>query len=106
MSLVKLASIIVVNKPADPNSGSSKTFSPRNFAAAAIGGTTGFASKEAVEEHMPQLSKHLPKFDKTKLSHRYASRMGSVLGGFAGAATTYKLMHNDKNNQEPKFYMY
>jgi hypothetical protein len=31
--------------------------------------------------------------------------MGSIVGGFAGAAGTYALLHNKQKEQEPKFYM-
>lgn len=103
MSLIKLAlantPIIVVNKPADPNSGSSKTFSPKNVAAAAIGGTTGFALSDAIEQG------RFGKFDKTKMLHRYGRRMGSIVGGFAGAAGIYALLNKKKKEQEPNFYM-
>ena len=98
MSLVKLAAmpLLVINNT-DPNAGSSKTFNTKNVAAAAIGGTTGFALSDAIE--------HTKGFDKTKLLHRYGRRMGSIVGGFAGAAGTYALLHNKQKEQEPKFYM-
>ena len=98
MSLIKLASIpiVVINKQ-DSSNGSSKTFSGKNIAAAAVGGTTGFALSDAIE--------HLPKFDKTKISHRYARRMGSIAGGFAGAAGLYSLLNKKKEDQKPQFYM-
>jgi hypothetical protein len=98
MSIVKLAAqpIIVINK-ADPNTGSSKTFNTKNVSAAVVGATTGFAANEGI--------KHLPKFNDKVLLHRYAGRMGSVLGGFAGAAGTYAMLNKDKKEQDPKFYM-
>ena len=91
MSLIKLAStpILVINHT-DPNSGSSKTFSPRNALAVGVGGTTGFATKEVIE--------HIPKFNKLKMPHRFASRMGSVAGGFLGAATVYKALNKKKED--------
>lgn len=101
MSIVKLAThpVIVVQ---DSNAGSSKTLNPKNVAAAIVGGTTGFGLKELIEH---------PRFmgyDKAIRSHRYASRMGSVLGGFAGAATTYGVLNKHKKlkDQKPQFYMY
>jgi hypothetical protein len=101
MSLIKLAMqpLVIVNKT-DPNAGSSKTLNPKNVAAAVVGGTTGFGLKEAIEK--------LPNFNKDLMSHRYASRMGSVLGGFAGAAATYGVLNrkNKQQDQSPKFYMY
>jgi hypothetical protein len=98
MSLVKLAAmpLLVINN-SDPNAGSSKTFNAKNVAAAAVGGTTGFALSDAIEQH--------PKFDKKIMSHRYGRRMGSVMGGFVGAATTYALLHKKKQEQKPNFYM-
>lgn len=102
MSLVKLAAmpVIVINHN-DPGSGSSKTFNIKNVAAAAVGGTTGFGLKEAIEQQ-----KIIP-FNKLKMSHRYISRMGSIAGGFAGAATTYALLHKNKKKEEqkPNFYL-
>lgn len=101
MSLIKLAllqqPLVVVNKT-DPNAGYSKTLNPKNVAAAVVGGTTGFGLKEVIE-------KKLPNFNKDLMSHRYASRMGSVLGGFAGAAATYGVLNrkNKQQNQSPKF---
>jgi len=104
MSLIKLASmpIVVINNKQD-SSGSSKTFSGKNTAAMAVGGTTGFALADAIEfGHLPG---KLSKFDKTKISHRYARRMGSVAGGFAGAAGLYSLLNKKKEDQKPQFYM-
>jgi hypothetical protein len=100
MSLIKLAMqpLVIINKT-DPNAGSSKTLNAKNVSAAVVGGTTGFALKEGIEK--------LPGFNKNIMSHRYGSRMGSVIGGFAGAAATYGLLNKNKKqqNQSPKFYM-
>lgn len=100
MSLIKLATqpVIVINKT-DPNTqGSSKTFSGKNLVAAVAGGTTGFLASHEIERS--------PKFNNKLISHQYAKRMGSVLGGFAGAAAAYKLMNKKKEqDQPPKFYM-
>ena len=97
MSLIKLAShnIIVINKQ-DPNAGSSKTFNPRNIAAATAAGIGGFAGNEAVE--------HLPKFNKEIMSHRFGRRMAGVGGAFLGAATTYGLMHKHKKDKNNDMY--
>jgi uncharacterized membrane protein YsdA (DUF1294 family) len=99
MSLIKLAvqPVIVINKT-DPNNQGSKTFNAKNLVAAVTGGTTGFLASHKIE--------HLPKFNDKLLSHQYAKRMGSVLGGFTGAAAAYKLMNKKKEqDQSPKFYM-
>lgn len=114
MSIVKLAALqqplaplqpqrplVVINKT-DPNAGSSKTLNPKNVAAAVVGGTTGFGLKELVEHP------NFMGYNKALRSHRYASRMGSVLGGFAGAAATYGILNHNKKlqDQKPQFYMY
>lgn len=99
MSIVKLAAlpVVVINKT-DPSSGSSKTFNFKNIAAATAGGTTGFAASQTIEK--------MKNFNPSKTLHQYGKRMGSVLGGFAGAATTYALLNkNKKQDQSPKFYM-
>jgi hypothetical protein len=77
MSLIKAAAlpVIIINERRD------KTFKG-NAIPVAIGGTAGFAAKEAIE--------HLPKFDgKNLMSHRYASRMGAVLAALGGTTATY-----------------
>ena len=103
MSLIKLAytPIVIINNH-DSTQGSSKTFSGRNVAATAAGAIGGFGAQEVIENHLPKL--HLPKFDASKLSHRFAKRMGTAAGAFAGAAGVYKyLQHKDKNKQ-PDIY--
>ena len=98
MSIIKLASIpIIVVNHHDSNNGSSKTFSPRNAAAAIIGGTSGFAAGEAIEK--------IPKFNKEKILHRYGKRLGQTGGAFLGAASLYKMLKRDKQDSEPRMYM-
>ena len=95
MSIIKLASIpvIVVNNQQD----SSSRASAKNLVAAGVGGTTGFAANEAIER--------LPKFNNKKMLHRYGRRMGSVVGGFAGAAGVYHLLNKKQHKeQKPQFY--
>jgi hypothetical protein len=99
MSIIKLASIpvIVVNHH-DSNNGSSKTFSPRNAAAALIGGTSGFAAGEIIEK--------IPGFNsKEKMLHRYGKRLGQTGGAFLGAASLYKILKRKNNDEEPRMYM-
>ena len=101
MSLIKLAlantPIIVVNKQADPNAGSSKTFSGKNVGAAIVGGTTGFAASHGISK--------IPGFTDKVVMHQYGKRMGSILGGFAGAAGLYAALSKKKKEQQPNFYM-
>lgn len=100
MSLIKLAfdgqhnPIIVVNNNND--SGTSKAFNKRNLAAAAVGGTTGFAANETIER--------LPRFNKEFLSHRYARRMASVGGGMLGAGAVYSYLKRKHKDQSPSMY--
>ena len=49
MSIVKLAANIIVVNKSDPNSGSSKTFNPRNVAAATAGAIGGFGASEVLK---------------------------------------------------------
>lgn len=108
MSLVKLAFdaqhpiIINVN---DPNAGSSKNLNKRNFAAAAIGGTAGFAAKEIVEQGS-KIHPKIPVFDKGKLSHRYGSRMASVGGAMIGAGATFATMKKHTKDKSPEIYTF
>lgn len=99
MSLIKLAiaPIIVVNKQADPNAGSSKTFTGKNLGAAVVGGTTGFAASHAISK--------IPGFNPENAMHQYGKRMGSILGGFAGAGALYAAVNHKKKEQQPNFYM-
>ena len=98
MSLIKLASIpiIVVNNQSDQTQCTSKTFSPRNAAAALVGGTTGFAAGEVVEK--------IPKFNKDLLSHRYGRRLAQTGGAFLGAATLYKMMKRKEGDKTSRMY--
>jgi hypothetical protein len=108
MSLIKLAfdahPIIVINKT-DSNAGSSKTLNKRNFAAVGVGGTTGFAAKELVEQGS-KIHPKIPVFDKTKLSHRYGSRMASVGGAMIGAGATFAMMKKHDKDKTPNMYMF
>lgn len=110
MSLIKLAieqtnkqPIIVINQQTDPMSGSSKALNTRNFLAAGVGGTTGFATKELIEQGSKLTSK-IPTFNKANMSHRYASRMGSIVGGLVGAGSVYALTKKKKENKPPSMY--
>lgn len=99
MSLIKLATtpILVINNTNDPNSGTSKTFSMKNLGAAAVGGTTGFALSHGITK--------IPGFNPDNVMHAYGKRMGSVLGGFAGAAGLYHVLNKRKKEHQPNFYM-
>jgi hypothetical protein len=94
MSIIKLASqpIIVVNHD---SGNSSKTLSSKNVAAALAGTTTGFAAREGISK--------IPKFNETKLLHRYGKRMGTAVGGLIGASAAYKALNK---RHEPQMYMF
>ena len=98
MSLIKLASHIIVINKSDPNSGTSKTFNSRNIAAATAGAAGGFGAQEVIE--------HLPKFDPSKMSHRFGKRMGTAAGAFTAAAATYGLLHKHKKDKQPDMMFY
>lgn len=104
MGLIKLAflsqqpaPIVVINNPTSSNN-SSKTFNKQNVAAALTGGTTGFLAQEGIER--------IKGFDKTNFYHKYGRRLGTVAGGFLGAAGIYHLMNNkNKNNKQRQMFI-
>jgi hypothetical protein len=109
MGLIKLATnnqpIIVINHQGDPTAGSSKNLNTRNLIAAGIGGTTGFAAKELVEQGS-KIHPKIPTFDKLKLSHRYGSRMASVGGAILGAGSVFAAMKKKKHDNTSNMYMF
>lgn len=101
MGLIKLAytqpPIVVINNPTSSSS-SSKTFNKQNISAALTGGTTGFLAQEAIER--------IPGFAKNNFYHKFGRRLGTVAGGFLGAASVYHLMNNkDKNNKQRQMFI-
>ncbi len=98
MSLIKLASHIIVINKQDPNNGTSKTFNPRNIAAAGAGAIGGFGGSEAALA--------VKGFDKLKRSHRFGQRMGATAGAFTAAAATYGLLHKHKKDTQPDMMFY
>lgn len=107
MGLVKLAftqsqsfdhtPVVVINNQ-QPSSSSSKTFNKQNITAALTGGTTGFLAQEGIER--------IPGFNKTNFAHKYGRRLGTVAGGFLGAAGVYHLMSkNNKQNKQNKIFI-
>ena len=103
MSLVKLATIsnpivLAVPQP-DLDANSSRALNARNIAAVAAGTTAGFGASELLER------KFIKNFDKSKLSHKYFSRMGGATAGLLGAASVYKIMKPKKQDDNLRLYM-
>ncbi len=74
-------------------------FKAKDAAALAVGASTSFAGKEAID-HLIESKNLLKEIPKMTLPQKYVSRLGSVALGTIGTIGTYKLLNKSKSKNE------